>query len=199
MNKKLTTMFATMLIALSLAGVSYAMWSKTLYIDGTVKTGEVDAEFVNFWSSDRPNAEHPEYAIDSLWSKDGMDSTTLYENVPRSAGKDVGWTTVTVSDDKQTITVEVNNAYPDYQVGVHFEIKNTGTIPVKVKITWDFSGIPDEICGGAVLFDISDGTQIDPGETHVALLGIWFEQGEYEGMSGTFTYTIRAIQWNEYS
>lgn len=47
-TKKIAATFAILMIALGLAGLAYAHWSETLYIEGTVETGNLDVE----WSID---------------------------------------------------------------------------------------------------------------------------------------------------
>ena len=44
MKGKMVAVFATLIIALMVAGLTYAKWTETITISGTVKTGEVDVE-----------------------------------------------------------------------------------------------------------------------------------------------------------
>jgi len=133
MKTKMTAIFATLLIALMVAGISYAMWDKTLFIDGTVNTGEVNAAFIAYSCVETPEAE----------------------------GKDVGSCSVVEGIDDQHLVVTIDNGYPCYTCTVYFTIGNTGTIPVKVQsltvvapppeISFTFAGIAvgDQIDGGA--------------------------------------------------
>lgn len=105
MNKKLTAIFAAVLIALCLAGVSYAMWDKTLYINGEVNTGNLCLEILSATSDDT-----------------GIDP---------GKDKDVASTTVTWTE--QTVTITITNAYPCYYTYVHITVHNCGTIPVKLQ------------------------------------------------------------------
>ena len=47
MKIRTATLFGALMMMLVLFGVSYAMWDKTLWIYGTVNTGEVDVEFTD--------------------------------------------------------------------------------------------------------------------------------------------------------
>lgn len=132
MKTKMAAVFAALMIALMAVGVSYAMWDKTLYINGTVNTGEVNAIF----------------------------TTATCTEVPEAEGKDVGSCTVEGAG-TQTLTVTILNGYPCYGCTVDFTVDNTGSIPVKVQsltvvppqpeISFTFAGIAvgDQIDGGA--------------------------------------------------
>ena len=45
MNKKLATMLTSLIIALSVVGAAYAMWSETLILTGTINTGTVGVDW----------------------------------------------------------------------------------------------------------------------------------------------------------
>jgi len=79
MKTKMTAIFAALMIALMLAGVSYAMWEKTITITGTVNTGKVDVQFCNVavysdeakevssWSAVVTDPEHITVTIDNAY------------------------------------------------------------------------------------------------------------------------------------
>lgn len=58
MKTKMTAIFAILMIALMAVGTVYALWSKTLYIDGTVNTGTLDAEWSKGSCWDTESAGH---------------------------------------------------------------------------------------------------------------------------------------------
>ena len=103
--KKIGIICLALVLALGTLGVGYAMWDKTLYINGTVNTGEVNLEILSASSDD--------VGIDP-----GKD-------------KDVGSCTATV--DGQTVVVTIENGYPCYYTYVHFTAHNNGTVPVKLQ------------------------------------------------------------------
>lgn len=174
-------MFAALMIALAMTGVAFAHWSETLYISGTVSTGEVDADFDSASSNDPPGTVDPGY------------------------DKNVGCTEVTGIGTK-TLTVTVTNGYPCYSSRIDYAITNTGTIPVKIQsieieptnfTLASASGSNDgevyvEVTGIAV------GDQIDPSQEKNGDLEIHIEQCAEEKATYTFTVTILLIQWNEY-
>ncbi len=94
-------MLTVLTIALMLVGTSYAMWYKTLTINGTIKTGYVDAIFTNVNPYD--------------------------DEIPE---KDVSNVTAVLSQDAETMNVTLANAYPCINYTVEFDILNTGSIPV---------------------------------------------------------------------
>jgi hypothetical protein len=220
MNKKLTAIFATMLIALCLAGVSYAMWSKTLYIDGTVKTGEVDVEFLVDPYYEYTGLTYKYY--DGSWDKTGENdpdwfhgsqgpdygTNTLGGPVGTTArlDKDVGKTSYTLVDtdgdgDIDKIEVTVTNAYPGYVGGITYRIHNCGTIPVKYKITVDTADPELSVC----TIDPGEGKQLEPCEFQKIGTGVvvayeadWGYDAA-EGATYHFTIAYEAVQWNEYS
>lgn len=113
--KKIGILALVLVFVLGTLGVGYAMWDKTLFIDGTVNTGEVDAIFTTAECVEDPEAE----------------------------GKDVGSCTLT-GVGEQTLTITITNGYPCYGCTVNFTVDNIGTIPVKVE-SFDLSGVPPEI------------------------------------------------------
>ncbi len=58
--KKIGIVFLVLLLTLTTLGVGYSMWDKTLTVDGTVSTGNVDAQFQCQWMYD--NELGPLYA-----------------------------------------------------------------------------------------------------------------------------------------
>lgn len=109
---KVAVLFLVLAIALAGIGVGAAMWSKTLHIDGTVNTGEVNAIFTTANSTEDEEFE----------------------------GKDVGSCSVTGAG-TQTLNITINNGYPCYGCTVNFTIDNIGTIPVKVQ-SFNTSAVP---------------------------------------------------------
>lgn len=107
-TKKLSATFATLIIALSITGYTYAHWQKTVAIDGTITTGKLNLIIIS--------ASHDDYGIDP-----GKD-------------KDVASTTIVIDpQDPERAIVTITNAYPSYYVYVHVTVRNVGTIPAKLK------------------------------------------------------------------
>jgi len=170
------TIVVILVIALAAIGVGYGLWSKVLFIGGTVNTGNVNADF------DAANTTDPGTTIDP-----GSD-------------KNVGSCEVTgaLTDE---LTVTIVNGYPGYSCDVYFYVTNTGSIPVKVQ-AYNLTGVPAELVVTTTGLPI--GTQIEPatqiegsgealGDLHIRVL-----QEAEELASYSFSAAITLVQWNEY-
>jgi len=159
-----------LVLALATLGLGYAHWEKLLDINGTVNTGEVDADFDAAFTND------PGTTIDPTYDK-------------HVGSCEVSGVTT------QLLTITIDNAYPSYECDVDFQVTNMGTIPVKVK-AFDASGVPPELT--VTLTDLPLGTQIEPmmeahGDIHIHVEQIADELATY-----TFSAQINLIQWNLY-
>jgi len=214
MNKKIMATLAILMIALSMAGFAYAMWSETLVIQGIVDMAELDVDLslCHVW-------EYPADGYDKWW---------------------VANTTATLSADNKTLTITVENAYPCYEFEIVFDIHCEGAMPAKltnfdvwgnltyangteVELTdvpdwlytdwalWypgsDPHGPPDEY--GYDLCDIFlylEGLQLEQCDMVVIYLGyhIFEDLGAVppieppQGALLEFAVTFDAVQWNEY-
>lgn len=203
--RKLAIVFLVPMIILATTGLAYAMWSETLKINVTVKTGEVDVK----WSS---------------W-----DCTD--KGIDPGYDKDVGKCSVTseaTDDEGETIKLNVtlSNAYPCYNVTIFGEVDNVGTIPVKpYMIFYDANGdgkfntsdgdFEISLCrdygldldgDGKADIDIhlylavdgdNDGSQIDPGSSDTYGLIIHVKQDAKELQTYQFHLVFVFAQWNE--
>jgi len=127
---KIAIVFLVLVAVLASLGIGYAMWDKTLDINGTVVTGEVNAEFTDAYTDDdgvMNDADH-----DGTDGVDVGDPDASGKNVPRK-DKNVGSSSAEVGADPQTASVTVRNAYPCYFTTAFFGIHNSGSIPVKVQ------------------------------------------------------------------
>ena len=186
MRSILKPLFFILVLSTLLFGISYSRWDKQLTINGSVATGTLEAEFTYWFSNDPPGQKDPDY------------------------DKDVGSTVCTVSDDKQTAFITIENAYPCYHVHFSFTIKNTGTIPWIIQsITVDGQPLHSneplslDLDGDGdydITLEITDsvGEQVDPGDSIETSLDLHVEQGAEQGFTYTFTITIVVVQWNEY-
>lgn len=183
--KKISLIFAVLTIAMLLVGTSYALWSKTLYIDGTVNDGTLSA----IWT----DATNYDLGLDPEW---GFKTTK---------DKDVGSTTVSgIGTD--TLVVTVNNAYPCYCNDLEVEYEYTGTVPVRVKsITITPNNFVLATAYGAndgeiyITFIDGIGTQLHHGDTGASSFKFHVEQCAQQGPTiYTFTVQLLLVQYNEY-
>jgi hypothetical protein len=176
MMKKTMAMFFSIMLAVSLVGVTYALWSETLVINGKVCTGEVDAE----------------WTVGQGWDTE----------VP---GKDFSNITGYVTGDGKVLVVEVKNAYPCIDYYLPVDINNTGTIPWIIQnITVDFSELPEgttiEFLPDPQLNpDIAVGVQVHPNQEAYGLLHVHLNNNAKELTTYTFSVTVTVWQWNEYN
>jgi len=100
----MTAVVVILLVALATMGVAYGLWAKTLYINGTVNTGNVDAEFSG----------------PVFWDEEAKDVGTCE-----------AWLSAT-NQANDTLNILITNGYPSYWCFVAFDVHNTGSIPIHV-------------------------------------------------------------------
>ena len=133
--------------------------------------------------------------------------------------KDVGQCTVTlqdIEDEEQNsglgtpagnndldLVITIENGYPGYKCEVTFEVKNTGSIPVKLYF-FNQSGnrltLPATFTiGDAVTctLDGKNGAQVHPEESATYTLSCVVEQSASEDARYSTQIYIQARQWNE--
>jgi hypothetical protein len=197
MNKKIIAIFASMMIALCFVGVSYALWYKYLTINGRIGTDNVDMVFTRVLNPD-PQSIPPAIHLDPK----GLDAdgNVIFWD------KDVGWTEVTRSADRETLNITLHNVYPCYFNDLEIHYNNTGSVPVKIQgyalTAIDFTPASRLYAGdGEIYIEWVDGrgSQIDPHEEGASSLIIHVEQPALQGHTYHFNVTILFVQWNEYN
>lgn len=110
--KKIKILALSLMISLMLTGAGYAAWSDNLVVNNTVKTGELNANFVK--DSEHTAARGAEYVE----------------------------TKIEIADtNAHTVQVTLNNLYPGAWAAFRVKGINSGTIPVKLNdIEVNFSG-----------------------------------------------------------
>lgn len=197
--KKITVLCLALVIVLGATGATFALWSKTLYIDATVNTGEVDAEFDRAFTDDDYVVNDPDRDLTDPVT--GEDPDASGKNVDRK-DKDVGncWAVIDPND-AQVVHITINNGYPCYYCTAFFDIVNTGSVPVKVN-KLSLIGVPSEVT--VEWTQIEEGMQLDPAGMGP---GPWVLEGDLdmhveqiaaENATYTFSAEIELVQWNEY-
>lgn len=205
--------FMALLLALATVGVGYGLWSKVLTIQGTVRTGEVNAEL---------SIEEVDEGDAGLVADNGIDQDNEIE------GKDIAdcqaSLVATVPPDldnagPQLMKITINNAYPSFSCFVNFNVENTGTIPIKVDQPHIVSAPDPSILTVAFLtgnvgtegcyFDEVNGTadpstleahpQLEPDEMTFCTIWVHLEQQAQQGETYYFTAEVLVHQWNECS
>jgi hypothetical protein len=183
--KKIGLICLALVLALGTLGVGFALWSDSLYLEGTVETGTVNAS----WTAC--------YCFDT-----GLDPNPDGSN----KGKDVGSTVCQIDpEDPHVLHVTVTNAYPSYWNDCEVEFTNTGTIPFIIE---GFSITPG---AGTTLADAYGanngqiwvafidgvGSQLEPGDSAGSSLKFHVEQCAEQLHTYTFTVEILVVQYNE--
>lgn len=161
-------MVMLLIVALASLGVAYGNWNKTLFIDGTVETGRVDAEMsiYDWWDVEAENKD-------------------VGTCVP-----ELGYT----NQANDTLFIRIENAYPSYECFVVFDVHNTGTIPIKVHKPLLTS--PAEVTVNYPDCYVQD-TQLEPSQMAYCTLYIHLEQPAEQYATYTFDGTVLVHQWNE--
>jgi hypothetical protein len=180
-------MFAALMVALAMTGVAFAWWNKTLTIQGTISTGELDVEFTNIQSNDSGTSPDP------IKVGEGRRVTSGYHVATCEAeGSDVNELDLTPGDN-DLIRVTIRNAYPCYYPQVTFQVKNGGTIPAKVA-SISYTGTSAEV--SVVLGGINVGQVIAAGASVDCTLDIHVTDAANELSNYTITVTIDFVQFN---
>jgi hypothetical protein len=203
---RLPTIFGSLIILLSIFGISYAHWTDTLVINGNINTGSIDPVFTSPYSN-----------ID-----DGNDWTCgpqFMNPDPEEATppKDIGSSLIEVIDSK-TLRVTLTDVYPCYYTNLGWHIRNEGTVPCAL---WKVIFTPDnnpagkiEITKAGTYFTMDldgDGKddievnwgnsfreQLDPGPGKLEMsFEIHVLQDAPQGSKLPFTIELVFANWNE--
>ena len=222
MNKTYRTLALGILAVMLIVGIS-AMWADSLRTNVTVKTGKVDIRF------NTPPTYLDACGLPPAYGQSGgydYNASNFPLGDAVQLGKDVGCTNVILQDtdgdgDLDTMNVTIHNAYPWYYTHIAFKVTNDGTIPVKI---WRI--IITTINGNQTYYEINAegveqganldlngdgkadvrmwwgdnfGAQLEPNQPADISLDLVVLQQAPQNADLSFTITLQAIQWNEYS
>ncbi|GAG82037.1 unnamed protein product, partial [marine sediment metagenome] len=160
-----------LLLALGAMGVGYAQWSDTVFISGTVETGEFSSGFIACSTNDPPNTIDP-----------GKDKDVGSATAELASPENDGW---------EEVVVTITNAYPCYQCQVYVTVQNHGTVPAQIDTVTITS--PPEVTVTDI--DALIGVVLDPGETVDGTVSVHLEQSAAQCHSYIFTIEIPGILW----
>jgi hypothetical protein len=144
-------MFMGLIVLLGAIGIVNGLWSKNLVINGTVETGDLNADWdcgytnddgsetVIFGSDDTKCGDVTEETDDTGLDPDDFDWPDF--NNTAHVAKDVGECHLTIGDvngkpptgfGDQVAYVTITNAYPSYECTITLYISNTGSIPFNI-------------------------------------------------------------------
>jgi predicted ribosomally synthesized peptide with SipW-like signal peptide len=101
-------------LALGAIGIGYAAWSQNLTISGSVKTGNYDVYLQDIVTPAAPNS-----------------TVKVTNTIDGTAAK------------SHTITVKVENAYPNFTDNVTFKVNNNSSVPISITPTISTFDISD--------------------------------------------------------
>ncbi len=158
-----------LIVALALVGVGSALWFKVLFIEGTVATGNVDAELSLF---DVFEPEEKDVGI-----CDAALASTVQEN--------------------DTLLIFIQNAYPSYECWLTFDVHNTGSIPIHVEQPeFDLTGL-EGVVEFDVVECYEQDVQLHDDELALCTLRVHLLQEAQQNAQYTFSGTIFVHQFNE--
>jgi hypothetical protein len=190
MKTKMTAVASVLIIGLMLVGVSYAMWSKTLYVTGTVKTGTLDAQFTWWkWNStwfDEYGAEH---------AVPGDKKTYTVDIYPL-------WVYPPGYYDFEYLCVDIDHFYPSIWLHIYFNITNEGTIPLIFQYYYIYSPPGYKVPGDLTLTGNVYGVQLETGQSVTGDVHVHLNNSALQNQPlGTYRFYvyIEAVQYNEFN
>ena len=200
--------FLTLLAVFAIVVSAFAMWSDILKINATIETGDVDIKFTGTLRI----FEGLEYGKPWVANCSAELTEVQDEDEDNPAG-----------NNDLELDIHVYNAYPCYYCKVSdVSVKNTGSVPVKLKtsvyandteceLKTDELGQPYYGCdvdgNDNDIYDIVlwgcftslEGVQLEPGESISFTVDMHVEQDAEQSNTYTIKILIKGIQWNEYS
>jgi hypothetical protein len=194
----------TLIVVLATAGVAYGLWSQTLFINGTVYTGSVDATIQAFEVDQM--ADFNDFCPSGGYSigKDCDQDGSLNDDM-EAEGKDIA-ECVAAQIDPYTLEVTVKNGYPSFSCFVKYGVTNIGSVPIHIyrpdyfyKDVYYGSAInvPELHVNGWPPICYTETTQLEPKESAYCNLHIHVNQPAEQSTEYTFQVKIFARQWNE--
>ena len=171
-------LFLVLVGLLGALAVGHGLWSKALSIEGTVQTGDFNADWDTASTNDSGTSLDP--------CTPGLNPNDCKTLIP----KNVGECEVT-GQGTQELVVTITNAYPSYECTVTAAVTNTGTIPFNVLV--DGSSSDDEldvVCTGTP-------GQVDPKQELEGSCWIHVNQTAKERSTYTAKAALCVAQWNE--
>jgi len=181
--RKVALLCLLVLLALGSAGAGYALWSETLYINGTVNTGHVDAEwtFVGCFDIESKDVGETSGEIDAL--------------------------------DPQILHFTIDNGYPCYTGDCQVEYTYYGSIPAIVESitflpgqgltncsvnqsasTGSFVATCDQL---TITFGNGLKTELHEDDFVASSVRVHVEQAADQTTEYEFSVEIELVQWNE--
>jgi predicted ribosomally synthesized peptide with SipW-like signal peptide len=118
--KKIAILALSLVIALGVLGIGYAKWSDNVTINGTVNTGTIDLAIADIGVTDL--GPDPQCGLGH--NQEGKDIASIVST---------NGSTASCPGFYNYVTETFSHVYPWYKAGFTLELKNCGTVPVKVE------------------------------------------------------------------
>jgi len=210
----------SILLAISMLGIvatAVAMWSDSLKIQSTIRTGDVDIRFGGspVAADNEPFLPEPKDIGKCLAEfKEIQDEEEVVRGNYPQWGSNAG-------NNDLELNITLVNVYPSYQCKVNnVFVENSGTVPVKILVKFVLP--PNAVCtlhldpifglvydcdmdGDGDLdlniwgsFVTTNGTQVDPGHFKTFTVEMHVKQGAPENATFSLELLFIGIQWNEF-
>lgn len=204
--KKIGLICLALVLALAGLGFGYAHWSDQLYVEGTVKGGELMVGFTEVLVNEtHVDPEPPHDIIQGEYLGKEVGSVTYEFEGYREGHTDP------VKHGYEGVLVTISDAYPCYQVHITFVVDNLGTIPVIFEgvtisdptgvLTYDpdLAALVDDAGTEIINFTFVNliGMQLDYCENTKAEVDVHIKQEAEECHTYSFMVEIEAIQYNK--
>lgn len=211
--KKLTILALVLVLCLGALGVSYSAWTDEVQIDGTITTGCVDLDVTKYSGT----WVYKDMETDALVRDSGWVDIV---NPPRDPSRYllVGYAVAAPGANNNEIVITFWNLFPGEMFRADFQLHYAGTIPAIVDFEYDIADdwIEDLYTSSPQYIRVNAWTSsatgpyrisplpLEPLQMHtcdyvVVDIEVKIPQDPaYECLSGSFTATITATQWNEY-
>ena len=211
--RKISILLLVLVLALGSLGVAYARWSDTVLISGTVNTGDVDINVIDY--SGTWVYKVPDGADNETWIYRGP-VTVPFDPPAGSFEVAHAWALPGAADDE--VFVEFANLFPCIDFTADVLLRYDGSIPAKItvadlvvsilKADGTPAVVPTDVEVSIVFLDetgapVPECYQLHEGDTVYAAVTIHIPQTDADanedmmGARGTITGTIEVVQWNE--
>ncbi len=198
------TIVIVILALLVTMSVAYGAWTKTLNVNGTVNTGNLNANFLYTFTDDDgavfmngyDTYDLPCTAPSCIFGAGAADPKAAGPD-PERYDKAVGACAAWIDNATGKLYFQLDNVYPSYHCTVWVAINNPGSTPWKIagerysfntnalEVTW----APDSP---------SCGDQVDPNDVVMGGITIHVKDGAAPSSTYTGWYQFDVIQWNQW-
>lgn len=213
-KNKMGILFLITMLATAGIGVSYAGWTDVITVTGTVSTGSVNwnvIEYSGTWVW-KQISTHEIITHKSLVAAEDLDGDEKLNDDPLGYYENDDYILVAssyaMSGGDDLVTVEYDNIFPCVFFDADITVQYAGTIPARINyvtlinglgVLDDYTTISITLNGVTYPQEQLLGIQIHDGDVLHVIMTIHLEQvQELQLLTGDFSVEVGIIQWNEY-